>query len=125
MQRTYDASLSRQEATVNSSCPTYGQKAIPDLAQRPTSDIASARACRPRAGDLRGRFFAEPPIEDAAECAANERGDPEEPQLGKRPPADEERRAGAARRVDRGVGDRDAHQVDEGEAEPDGDRREA
>ena len=42
-----------------------------------------------------------------------------------RPAADEQRRAGAARRIHRGVGHRDADQVDQRQAEADRDRREA
>jgi hypothetical protein len=42
-----------------------------------------------------------------------------------RPVADEQRHAGAARRVHRGVGDRNADQVDQRQAQADGDRREA
>src|SRR3546814_1544432 len=49
---------------------------------------------------------------------------PEEPQLLERQPADDERRAGAARRVDRGVGHGDRNQVDQGERKSDRDRRE-
>ena len=66
-------------------------------------------------------LLAQPAIEHAAERAADERRDPEHPELRQRPAADEQRRAGAARRVHRGVGDRDADEVDEGQAEADGD----
>jgi hypothetical protein len=61
------------------------------------------------------------PASSAPAIGAN----PEEPQLLHRPAADEERRSGAACGVHRRVGNRDADQVDEGEAEPDGHARES
>jgi len=67
----------------------------------------------------------EPLIDHAAEYRAGNGRDPEQPQLLQRPTAHKERRARAARRVHRRVGDRDADQVDQREAEPDGNRCES
>ena len=85
----------------------------------------SLRRGRRDPGDLGRGLLAEPAVEDAAERAADQRRDPEQPELRQRPAADEQRRAGAAGRVDRGVGDRDADEVDQRQAEADGDRGEA
>src|SRR5690606_1645356 len=50
---------------------------------------------------------------------ADQRRHPEQPQLAGRTVTVEERHTGRARRVDRGVGDRDGDQVDQREREPD------
>ena len=57
--------------------------------------------------------------------AADQRGDPEQPELADGPAAGEEGRAGRARRVHRGVGDRDRDEVDQGERKADGEGGEA
>src|SRR5258705_11317907 len=62
--------------------------------------------------------------ETAYDCS-NDWRDPEEPELTERPAAGEDCGAGAAGGVDRGVGDRDADEVDQREAEADGDGGEA
>ena len=76
----------------------------------------NSRRCRPYAGVLPSTTPAgsslEPAIDHAAQRAADQRRDPEQPELRQRPAADEQRRPGAARRVDRGVGDGNADQVD-------------
>jgi len=64
-------------------------------------------------------------VEQSRDCGAHDRGDPEEPQLLQRPAAHENCLAGAARRVDRSVGHRNADQVDQGQPQPDRDRRTA
>ena len=64
-------------------------------------------------------------VDQRAQQGADDRRHPEQPQLRERPAADEDRHAGAARRVHRGVGHRDADQVDQRQAQADGDRREA
>src|SRR6478609_8392915 len=61
----------------------------------------------------------------ARDGGTDDRGQPENPQLADRPVAVEERDAGGAGRVDRGVRDRDRDEVDEGEHQADGDRGEA
>ena len=63
-----------------------------------------------------GRLIAQPAIDNAADSAADQRRNPEQPELLQGPAADEQRRAGAARRVDRGVGDRNADQMDQAPA---------
>ncbi len=63
--------------------------------------------------------------DEAADDCSEDGGYPEEPELTECPASDEDRRAGAAGGVDRGVGDRDADEVDEREAEADGDGGEA
>src|SRR5690349_17585162 len=58
------------------------------------------RDLRPAAPDDRRRWLrAQPSIERATGSAARERGDPEQPELRKRPTADEERRARAPRGI--------------------------
>src|SRR5215510_11560991 len=59
-------------------------------------------------------------VQEAAERRAHDRRDPEQPELRDRPPPDEERRPGAARRIHRRVGDGNADEVDEGERQTDG-----
>src|SRR5260370_15391921 len=69
----------------------------------------------PRSGiptfDRASRFLTEPAIAYAAKHAAEQRCNPEQPELAKRPSTDEQRRTRAARRIDRRVGDGDAGQV--------------
>ena len=50
-------------------------------------------------------------VADAGGDRAQQRRDPEEPQLGEGPPADDHRRAGAARGIHRCVGHGDADEV--------------
>ncbi len=89
------------------------------------SSSASLRRLRRRHAGHRNRGpLAQPAIEDAAEDAAEERCDPEQPELSDGPSADEHGRSGAARRVHRQVRDRDTDEVDKGQAQPDGERRE-
>src|SRR5262245_33768219 len=64
-------------------------------------------------------------ISATGEDRAEDGGDPEEPELLEGPAADDEGWTGAARRVDGEVRDRDTDEVDDGEAEADGDGREA
>jgi hypothetical protein len=64
---------------------------------------------------------ADVPIDGGAKGAPDDRRHPEEPQLRDGSPADEHRDAGAARGIHRRVGDGNADQVDEREAQPDGD----
>ena len=52
------------------------------------------------------RLVAEPAINHAAENPADQRRDPEQPELLDRCAADNERRAGEARRIDRRIGHR-------------------
>lgn len=66
-------------------------------------------------------FFQQGAIQHAAEDPADDRHDPEQPQLLQRPAALENRYRGAARRVDRGVGNRNADQMDEGQRQADSD----
>ena len=63
-------------------------------------------------------------IDDARQRTASERRDPKEPELRERPVADEQSGPGAAGGVHRNVRDRNADEMDEREAEPDGNRRE-
>lgn len=56
--------------------------------------------------------------------STDERGEPEQPQLPRSPVAVEERDGRGAGRVDRGVRDRDGDEVDEGQAQADGQGRE-
>src|ERR1019366_4024001 len=64
-------------------------------------------------------------IDDARERPAGNWRQPEEPQLTDRPSADKHRGTGAARRIHREIGNRDADQVDQRQPKADGDRREA
>lgn len=59
-------------------------------------------------------FLPKPAIVDAAQNSSDDRCDPEEPQLLDGPAAGKQGHAGAAGRIDRGVGDRYADQVDQG-----------
>ncbi len=64
-------------------------------------------------------------VDEAAKYAADQRRHPEKPKLAESPSANKERLAGAARRIDGGVGDGNADEVDEREAQANGDGREA
>ncbi len=76
---------------------------------------------------LAGRqlLAAKPAMDRAEEQAADDRRHPGQPELAERPATREHRDAGAARRIDRGVGDRGADQVDQRQGEADGERPEA
>ena len=63
-------------------------------------------------------------VDEPGQQSADDRRDPEEPELLDRPAADEERGARAPRGVHGDVRHRDADQVDQREAEADRDRRE-
>jgi len=63
-------------------------------------------------------------VDDPAEHSADDRREPEDPELLKRESADDDRRTGAARWVHGRVRHRDRDQVDERETEADGDRSE-
>ena len=64
-------------------------------------------------------------MDHAGHHGADDRRDPEQPELLERPAADEQRRTGAARRVHRRVGHRNADQVDQRERETDREAGEA
>ena len=72
-----------------------------------------------------GFVAAEDVVGEAAEQAAEDGGEPEEPELREGPVAAEEGGGGGAGGVDREVGDGDADEVDEGEAKANGDGCEA
>jgi hypothetical protein len=75
-------------------------------------------ACLLRCADnLPTRLVAEPAINHTAENPADQRRDPEQPELRERGAADDKRRAGAARRIDRRVGHRNAHEMNERQAQ--------
>src|SRR5690348_6757229 len=76
-------------------------------------------------GHLSGGTLAEHVVDLATESPSDERRDPEQPKLRKRPTADEQSRPGAASRVDGGVGDWDPNEMDKRQAQPDGDGGEA
>ncbi len=80
-------------------------------------DISSRTGCCGAAKKVVG--------DEAADDGSEDGCYPEEPELTECPAADEDRGAGAAGGVDRGVGDRDADEVDQREAEADGDGSEA
>ena len=64
------------------------------------------------------------PADDASDQGARDRRKPEEPELFDIGLAGENRRAGAARGIDRGVGHRNGNQMDEGQGQTDRERRE-
>src|SRR6516165_10067513 len=66
----------------------------------------------------------EPGIQDARHKRAHNRRYPERPKLAQRPAAHEEGRPGASRGVDRKIVHRNADQMDQRQAQPDGDARE-
>ena len=63
-------------------------------------------------------LFEQCAIESSAGDSADQRRNPEQPQLLERQPAHEQRRAGAPRRIDRGVCDGNANEVDQVSASP-------
>src|SRR6185503_12429794 len=71
----------------------------------------SSTSCLARS--LPPAVFAQPAANGAGRGGARDRRHPEEPELREGPASDEEGGGGAAGRVHRGVGDRDADQVDE------------
>src|SRR5882672_78201 len=75
------------------------------------------RGCGAVAGNL--------PINECADCCADDRREPEQPQLSQCPISYEYRNTRAARRIHRRVGDRDADQVDQCERKADCNRCEA
>src|SRR3546814_21135865 len=88
-------------------------RSLPDalpIFRRPAAD-RSERFAR-HIGTL-ARVGTERLVEEAAEHAADDRGYPEQPQLLQRPTACDQRRDGAARRIDRRVGHRDADKMDQ------------
>src|SRR6516225_4984900 len=62
-----------------------------------------------------------PASQQPGDHRADDRGQPEQPELADILAAGEQRRSGAARRIDRGVGDRDRHEMDQGQSEADRD----
>src|SRR6188768_858044 len=72
-------------------------------------------------GGVRG----EGAVGERSEDRAGNRRDPEQPELRDRPTTDEHRDSGAPGWIDRGVCNRNADEVDEGEPETDRDGREA
>ena len=64
-------------------------------------------------------------MEESGDEGADDGRDPEEPELVDRPATDEERGRGATRRIHRGVGDRNADEMDERERETDREAGEA
>src|ERR1043166_4723915 len=112
--------------------PRYGSPytAFPVLPVQPLlhlSEILSRRR-RDFLADYRrlGDFLARNPgVERARQNRADYGGDPEQPELRDGPAAREYGRAGRARRVDRSVRHRDRDQVNQRQAEADGDGREA
>ena len=72
-----------------------------------------------------GLIACHPAVEKPGQrCADNGRG-PEQPELLQGPAADEDRLAGAARRIDRCIGHRNANQMDQSQTQANGDRGEA
>ena len=71
------------------------------------------------AGNLPVRLAARPAIVNAADDAADEQHDPEQPELRERRAANDQRRPGRARRIDRRIGDRNAHEVNQRQAKAD------
>ena len=88
-----------------------------------TARVDRVARLRWRADNLPTRLVAKPAINHAAENTADQRRDPEQPELRDRGAADDERRAGAARRIDRRVGHRNAHEINERQAQADRQRR--
>src|ERR1051325_275859 len=72
----------------------------------------------------RSVLSAKPAIDDPGNRRADDGCQPAQPELPQRPAAGEESRRRRAGRVQRGIGDGDTDQVDQREAEADGDRRE-
>src|SRR6516162_8711696 len=62
-----------------------------------------------------------PASQQPGDHRADDRGQPEQPELADILATGEQRRSGAARRIDRGVGDRDRHEMDQGQSEADRD----
>ena len=83
------------------------------------------RSCVARYRDGFGLIPSDPAIHDACDSRAQQRRQPEQPQLRQRPAAHEHGRACAARRIHRRVGDGNADEVNECEAQTDGNRCEA
>src|SRR4051794_26062030 len=85
---------------------------------RRSHKTAGSRATR----DVRFRAgFEDASIQPTAGDGADDRRNPEHPQLRERPPADEQSRSGAARRIHRRVGHRDADQVNQRQRKTDRD----
>ena len=96
---------------------------------RGPGDLAEAHALAARLfhfmeDQLATRAFlaADHPIDHACERRPDQRCEPEQPELLQSPAAGEQRRPGAAGRIHRRVGHRDADEMDQSQAEPDGDR---
>ncbi|KAG1259587.1 hypothetical protein G6F65_015275 [Rhizopus arrhizus] len=102
-----------------------GGVGIPSPDATPPGIVTIAADGRPQWSAQASAVVADPLVDDAADRAAQQRGDPEQPQLADRTAAGEERHGSGAGRVHRGVGDRDADQVDQGQREADRQRREA
>src|SRR5690606_6714150 len=90
----------------------------------PAGDIASALA-PDSAHHGFGRVGADETVEKPARDTADQRRDPEQPQLGQGPAARKQGGPRAARRVHGGVRHRNADEMDQRETKPDGKRRKA
>ena len=115
---------------VRSGCNLPDRAPVSQSLQRHREPAGSLVVAAAAPGGWARRFgsvvlVADQAIGQGAEYRTENRRDPEQPQLGNRPVADVQGDRGAARRVHRGVGDRDADQVDQGQGQADGDRREA
>src|SRR5690606_29259028 len=67
-------------------------------------------------------FFQQYAVDGSTEDTAGKRHHPEQPQLLQRPAALKQRNRGAARRVNRGVSDRNTDQMNQGERQANGQR---
>src|SRR4030095_11049942 len=67
----------------------------------------------------------EPAIYDTCKRGSDERRYPKQPELAECPAANDHGRSGATRRVNRGIGNWDAYEVNQRETQSDGDRRQS
>lgn len=88
---------------------------MPERAFHILGGAGGPHAGQPLAQELVGL---EEPRGEAGEDGAEERRHPEHPQLRERPAADEDCGAGRAGGVDRGIGDREVDEVDQGQQRP-------
>ena len=98
--------------------PSYREAGLPCLPFTAAAPAGRGRCCSgpPRRSS---------PVREPGESGADERRDPEEPELSDGPAAHDQRGPGASGRIDRGVRDRNADEMDQRQPESDGDRGES
>src|SRR5215212_1459884 len=98
------------------SSTTRASTVVRGLTSGTSSPRRLSRTRQRRAGHQCGGLLADPAIDNATDGAADQRSEPEQPELSEGPAADEDGWPGAPRRVHRQVRHGDAYEVHERQA---------